>query len=125
MDKTTMDKTSATIASITKASTPSNSNTSRRPNVTDMIISVRTHLSRAVMKDVIHPLWGSVAEPHPVALVQKNPATKELYFTMVHRLRKYTEKSGSVWVGELKEGKDAGIAGIEVEVQNLRFLMVE
>jgi JmjC domain, hydroxylase len=53
-----------------------------------------------------HVNWGPVADTNPMALVTKDPETRELRFELVHRLDKKGGKVGGVWIGALKEEAD-------------------
>jgi hypothetical protein len=53
-----------------------------------------------------HAQWGKVAEERPLAVVERDDRTKQLTFSLVHRLAKPSSKAGAMWVGLLKEGPD-------------------
>ena len=53
-----------------------------------------------------HVDWGAVADTNPMALVTKDPETKDLRYELVHRLNKKGTKVGGVWIGALKEDVD-------------------
>jgi hypothetical protein len=53
-----------------------------------------------------HVNWDPVVDTNPMALVSKDPETKELTFELVHRLNRKGGIVGGVWVGGLKEDAD-------------------
>lgn len=53
-----------------------------------------------------HTAWGKVAEEKPLAVVERDEASRQLTFSLVHRLAKPSSKAGAMWVGLLKEGPD-------------------
>ena len=56
--------------------------------------------------DATHIKWGPVADNYPMALVSKDPETKQIGFELVHRIYRKGSRLGGVWVGPLKEGSD-------------------
>lgn len=60
----------------------------------------------ALPSGAAHVNWGPVADEHPMALVTKDPESKQISFELVHRLNKKGSKKGGVWVGSLKEDGD-------------------
>ena len=60
-----------------------------------------------IPKEAIHSAWGKVLEAQPVALVNRDPKTREVNFELVHRLQKSIyEKEGVEWVGLLEKSDD-------------------
>ncbi len=53
-----------------------------------------------------HVDWGAVCDDSPMALVTKDPETRQLSFELVHRLDRKPGKVGGVWVGGLKLDAD-------------------
>ncbi|PSC73626.1 Jumonji domain-containing [Micractinium conductrix] len=50
--------------------------------------------------------WGKVAEERPLAVVDRDEHTRQLKFSLVHRLDRPSSKPGALWVGHLQEGPD-------------------
>ncbi|EFN59438.1 hypothetical protein CHLNCDRAFT_137990 [Chlorella variabilis] len=59
-----------------------------------------------VPRDATHAQWGKVAEERPLAIVERDERSRQLRFSLVHRLAKASNKPGAMWVGLLKEGPD-------------------
>jgi len=77
----------------------------RTPKVPEAVPSSRA----AAPRGSVHATWGPVAEPRPVALVDRWPDTGELFFQLVHRLGKRSSVPGALWVGQLREEDEDGL----------------
>jgi len=113
-----------------KITTPSGSSNKRaRSGQHSPALVVRTPEARpasartagALPHEAIHVTWGDVEEPRPVALVDKDPDTKLLWFQMVHRLARPPTKAGGIWFGALREDEDDEMFRPSGEVRQVKF----
>jgi len=118
----TSTTTKITLQSTPQSARSSSSNKRAKPSETTSNKAVRTpaivprrprvpelpNLRKAIKlpAGAAHVNWGPVADTNPMALVTKDPETKELRFDLVHRLDRKGGKVGGVWVGGLKEDAD-------------------
>lgn len=76
----------------------------RAPRAPDALPSAR---GAATPRGAVHAEWGhGVAEERPLALVERDPDTRALFFSLAHRLDREATQAGGMWVGVMEAGKD-------------------
>ncbi|KAL4426832.1 hypothetical protein ABPG77_006618 [Micractinium sp. CCAP 211/92] len=67
---------------------------------------IKATWARRVPRTAGTPEWGKLAEDRPLAVVERDEQTRQLKFSLCHRLDRTSSKPGAMWVGVLREGTD-------------------
>ncbi|KAL4431002.1 hypothetical protein ABPG75_006258 [Micractinium tetrahymenae] len=67
---------------------------------------IKATRARRVPRTAATPEWGKLAEDRPLAVVERDDQTRQLKFSLCHRLDRPSSKQGAMWVGVLREGDD-------------------